>query len=52
MEMHQFKRWAENHGDVFADFVRIYLGIGLIVKGIFFMVHRDYLLKLLQDSGT
>jgi len=51
MELQQFKRRAEAHLDVFPDLVRIYLGVGLVVKGIFFMVHRDYLMKLLEDSG-
>src|SRR4051812_31487405 len=51
MEVHQLKRWAESHCDIFSDLVRIYLGLGLIVKGVFFMIHRDYLLKLLEDSG-
>ena len=51
MNSQQYKRWAETHSDVFIDLVRIYLGIGLIAKGIYFMAHRDYLVKLLQDSG-
>ena len=52
MDLHQCRRWAEAHTDAFIDLVRIYLGVGLIVKGIFFMLHRDYLLKLLEDSGN
>jgi len=52
MHLHPIKRWAETHTDVFLDLVRIYLGAGLFVKGIFFMINRDYLLKLLQDSGN
>ena len=51
MDVQQTKRWAEAHSDVFIDLVRIYLGVGLFVKGIFFMVHRDYLVRLLEDSG-
>src|SRR5436190_15345803 len=52
MDVHQCKRWAETHTDLFIDFVRMYLGIGLFVKGIFFMAHRDYLVNLLEDSGN
>jgi putative oxidoreductase len=52
MDIHPFKRWAEAHTDIFIDLVRIYLGVGLFVKGIFFMSHRDYLLQLLNDSGN
>ena len=51
MHLQPIKRWAEAHADVFLDLVRIYLGAGLFVKGIFFMVNRDYLDKLLRDSG-
>src|SRR3954471_6886340 len=51
MDIQRSKRWAETHGEVFLDLVRIYLGVGLFLKGIFFMAHRDYLLKVLQDSG-
>jgi putative oxidoreductase len=52
MELNHCKRWAEGHADIFVDLVRIYLGIGLAVKGIFFMTHRDYLLNLLEQSGN
>ena len=51
MNVHPINRWAEAHTDVFLDLVRIYLGLGLFMKGVFFMSHGDYLLKLLQDSG-
>src|SRR5438552_1847072 len=51
MDIQQSKRWAESHCDVFIDLVRIYLGIGLCVKGIYFMSHQEYLQNLLRDSG-
>src|SRR5258707_1521853 len=51
MDMQHYKRWAEDHTDVFIALVRIYLGMGLLAKGIFFMANGDYLMKLLQDSG-
>jgi uncharacterized membrane protein YphA (DoxX/SURF4 family) len=51
MDVHQFKRWAEAHSDLFLDLVRIYLGLGLMAKGIFFMGHQDYMMKLLADTG-
>lgn len=52
MDLQPSKRWAEAHTDVFLDLVRIYLGLGLCAKGIFFMAHREYLQKLLEDSGN
>ena len=52
MDIQQCKRWAENHTDLFIDLVRVYLGVGLFVKGIYFMAQRDYLQKLLEDSGN
>ena len=52
MDVQQCKRWAENHTDLFIDLVRVYLGAGLFVKGIYFMAQRDYLQKLLEDSGN
>jgi uncharacterized membrane protein YphA (DoxX/SURF4 family) len=51
MEIQSTKRWIEGHRDVFIDLVRIYLGIGLFAKGVFFMFHQDYLLSLVQESG-
>jgi|SRR5947209_11140548 len=51
MDNQQIKRWAEAHSDIFIDLVRIYLGVGLFFKGIFFMTHREYLLNILQNAG-
>lgn len=45
-------QWIKTHENDFFDFVRIYLGIGLFVKAIYFMLHRDYLFALMQDAGT
>jgi uncharacterized membrane protein YphA (DoxX/SURF4 family) len=44
-------RWAEEHGDVLFDLVRIYLGVGLFLKAIYFLTHRDYILRLIDESG-
>src|SRR6185295_6774395 len=44
--------WMAAHDDVFMDAVRIYLGVGLFIKGLLFMENRDYLLKVMQDSGN
>jgi putative oxidoreductase len=50
----QCRRWLWEHEDGFRDLVRIYLGIGLFFKGVYFMSHPDDLNQLLQrlDSGA
>lgn len=40
------------HDDVLLDSIRIYLGIGLLIKGVYFMEHREHLVKLLEESGS
>jgi uncharacterized membrane protein YphA (DoxX/SURF4 family) len=44
--------WLRAHEDLFIDLVRIYLGCGLVVKAVFLMNHRDYLLQMIQDSDV
>ena len=33
------------------DLIRIYLGVALFFKGVYFMENRDYLLKMMEDAG-
>ncbi|HET9888625.1 MAG TPA: DoxX family protein [bacterium] len=42
--------WADHHRGFFFDLVRIYLGIGLFVKGIYFIKNPDYLTHLIDES--
>ncbi len=35
------KQWSREHPDVMIDLVRIYLGIGLMVKGVYLMAHQS-----------
>src|SRR4026209_2688483 len=44
------KTWLRAHEDLFIDLVRIYLGCGLVVKAVFLMNHRDYLMQMITDS--
>jgi putative oxidoreductase len=44
--------WIKTHGDLALDLVRIYLGIGLIIKAVFFMTHSDYLLNMMATAGS
>ena len=44
--------WIKTHGDLALDLVRMYLGIGLIIKAFYFMNHSDYLLHLMDSMGS
>ena len=46
------KMWLREHGDLFIDLVRIYLGCGLVVKAVFLMNHRDYLMQMIGDTDA
>jgi putative oxidoreductase len=50
-DVNEVNHWIKTHGDLALDLVRIYLGIGLMVKAIFFMTHSEYLLQLM-DTGS
>lgn len=45
--LNEWKRWFQGHEDLFRDLVRMYLGVGLFVKGLYFMSHRNELDQLL-----
>ena len=42
--------WAEARGELFFEFVRIYLGVGLFIKALFFIHHKGYVFDLLSHS--
>jgi uncharacterized membrane protein YphA (DoxX/SURF4 family) len=44
--------WTHNHPDAFLDLVRVFLGVALFLKAIFFMMHRDELIQVIERSGT
>jgi len=52
--LNECRQWLVDHEDAFRDLVRIYLGIGLFIKGVYFMSHQDDLNQLLQrlDSAS
>ena len=41
--INECKHWVESHMDMVIDLVRIYLGIGLFVKGLYFLMHQEQL---------
>ena len=45
--LNEWKLWFQGHEDLFKDLVRMYLGVGLFVKGLYFMSHRDELNQLM-----
>lgn len=46
-----YLKWIKTHDDVFMDMVRIYLGLGLIGKAIYFMANPDYFTRLMTQAG-
>jgi len=51
--MHKFIAWAEAHRELWLDCVRIYLGLGLLARGILivFNIHTDFFMNMLSRSG-
>jgi putative oxidoreductase len=47
-----WQRWADDHSDVFADLVRIYLGIGLFIKGLYIVGHQSEMFSMLNAGGN
>jgi len=43
--------WAEENYGLGFEILRIYLGIGLIIKGIHFVVNSDFLMGTLVEAG-
>ncbi len=46
------KQWVQSHVDVVIDLVRMYLGVGLFVKGIYFVMHKEEMQKLLEGADN
>lgn len=46
------RRWIEERKDLVFDLMRIYLGIGLFVKGLQFISEREFLSRALRESGA
>jgi uncharacterized membrane protein YphA (DoxX/SURF4 family) len=52
MNLNRIKSWLHTHPDVMMDLVRVYLGVALFFKGIYFMANRDYLLQIMDEAGS
>ena len=46
------KAWMDSHKDVVIDLIRMYLGVALFLKGLYFMMHQEALNKLLEGADT
>lgn len=51
-DVNQVNHWIKLHGDLALDLVRIYLGVGLFVKSVYFMSHSDYLPQLMSQASN
>lgn len=51
-DLEHTNHWIKVHGDLFIDLVRIYLGLGLFMKGLYFASHTDALETLMEQSGS
>jgi putative oxidoreductase len=51
-DLEHTNHWIKVHGDLFIDLVRIYLGVGLFFKGVYFASHTDALVSLMERSGN
>lgn len=43
--------WIDTHRDVFLDAVRVYLGVGLILKGLAFVAHAGTLVETMREAN-
>jgi putative oxidoreductase len=44
--------WIKTHSDLALDLIRIYLGVGLIIKAVYFMGHSDDLMHYMDGMGS
>jgi uncharacterized membrane protein YphA (DoxX/SURF4 family) len=51
MNLQQIKSWLHSHPDVLMDLIRLYLGVALFFKGLYFMSHGDEVVKLIEAAG-
>lgn len=45
------RAWLESHREIGLDLLRVFLGIGLFVRGALFVAHPELLLSYVQRSG-
>jgi uncharacterized membrane protein YphA (DoxX/SURF4 family) len=50
--MKEITQWIEDHREWCFDLMRMYLGVGLMVKGIYFLWQPNYVMSLVMESGN
>jgi|SwirhirootsSR3_FD_contig_31_7835895_length_654_multi_2_in_0_out_0_2 uncharacterized membrane protein YphA (DoxX/SURF4 family) len=51
LNLNRCRSWFHERPDLMIDLIRIYLGVALFFKGVYFMENREYLLKMMEDAG-
>ena len=46
------KQWIQSHVDIVLDLIRMYLGVGLFVKGLYFLMNKEEMQKLLEGADN
>ena len=49
--VHRIESWAENHQVKWLAFIRILLGVIIFLKGLFFIMNRDALFSMIENSA-
>ncbi len=47
----QFRAWSNAHPDLYLDAIRIYLGVGLFIKGLYIMNNQQEFGRLLENNS-
>ena len=48
--VYALRAWIESRRDIWLDLIRVYLGIGLFMKGIEFIAHGSYLMERMGEA--
>jgi len=51
MRLDKINSWGNNHHPLVLDFIRIALGVFILLKGYAFMMNTSYLKMILQQQG-
>lgn len=51
LSLNRCRAWLHARPDVMLDLIRVFLGVALFFKGVYFMENREYLLKMMEDAG-
>lgn len=51
LSLNRCRSWLHARPDVMIDLIRVFLGVALFFKGLYFMEHRANLLKMMEEAG-